>query len=262
MKTIAVTNGKGGVGKTTLAVHIAYALATRYEQRVLLADFDRQWQSTKYFGCEDTNGAGAFVLSGKRLDDHVTPVSPNLWLLTGSDLTGVADVALAQGRKGGNYLRTLFDFYADKFDVLVIDTSAHGYLNEMAIVAADLVAVPTPFRHMDADGVTVFASIWSSAPQAAGTHAPLVSVVPNMIDNRTSVTGDLRDALSRSVADIQAEGWEMAPAIPINTNFSRAFGEARTIFQIARTPAVTAGCIAIMDVVAHLAGRLNIERTN
>lgn len=262
MKIIAMTNGKGGVGKTTLAVHAAYVLSTCYKKRVLLADFDRQWQSTKYLGCEDTNGAGSFILSGKRLEDHLTAVHPNLSLLTGSDMTGVADVALSQGRKGGNYLRTLFDFYAEMFDVLIFDTAAHGYLNEMSIVAADLVAVPTPFRHMDADGVTVFAAIWASAPQAAGTDAPLVSVVPNMVDNRTSVTGDLRDALSRSVADVATRGWEMAPAIPINTNFSRAFSESRTIFQLPRTPSVTAVCISVMEVVSHLAGRLGIVQPN
>jgi len=262
MKIISVTNGKGGVGKTTLAVHAAYVLATRYDQRVLLADFDRQWQSTKYLGCQDTNGAGSFILSGKRLEDHLTVVHENLSLLTGSDMTGGGGVALSTGGTGGNYLRTLFDFYAEMFDVLIFDTAAHGYLNEMSIVAADLVAVPTPFRHMDADGVTVFASIWSSAPQAAGTQAPLVSVVPNMVDNRTSVTGDLREALVRSVAEGKIHGWEMAPAIPINTNFSRAFGEQRTIFEIARSPAVTAGCIAMMDVVAHLAGRLAIVLPN
>lgn len=260
MKILTFTNGKGGVGKTTLAAHTAYVLATEYRNRVALLDLDRQWQATKHLGVESGDaGAAAFVMGGgKNLNDHMVVARPGLWVLPGSEMTQAVDVALGTARKPATYLRNILAYWEKQLDVVVIDTPAHGYLNEMAIVGADLVVVPTPPRHMDTDGVQIFASIWNSASGAAGVTPPPVLVVPNMVDNRTSVTGDLLASLEKSLDDVRSMGWRMSNNIPVNTNFSRAFAEGRTIFELQTKSETRNARMAIRSVVADMAEQLNI----
>ena len=57
MKTIAIMNVKGGVGKTMTACNMAHILAETYHQRVLLIDADPQANATKFFGI-DAEGGG------------------------------------------------------------------------------------------------------------------------------------------------------------------------------------------------------------
>lgn len=56
MRTIAILNLKGGVGKTVTAVNLAYILAAEHKQRVLLIDADSQCNSTEFFGIDPDRG--------------------------------------------------------------------------------------------------------------------------------------------------------------------------------------------------------------
>ena len=53
MKTFSLINKKGGVGKTTITVNLAYALAESCDLRVLVIDNDDQGNDTQFFGIEE-----------------------------------------------------------------------------------------------------------------------------------------------------------------------------------------------------------------
>lgn len=152
MKTFAILNMKGGVGKTTTAINLAYLLAAEYQRRVLLIDADPQANATHAL-LPDGEWAGlAVVLNGRaaaydevvvfsgipNLD--VMPASDELW---GIDLNEYAGEGLIHGTV--NALRDLRDAVMedDAYDVIVIDCPPNfSTACIAAITAASSIIIP------------------------------------------------------------------------------------------------------------------------
>lgn len=148
----AVLNMKGGVGKTTTAINLAYLLATEYQRRVLLIDADPQANATHTL-LPDGEWAGlAVVLNGRATvyDEVVVssgipnldmiPASDELW---GIDLNEYAGEGLIHGTV--NALRDLRDAATedDAYDVIVIDCPPNfSTACIAAIAAANSIVIP------------------------------------------------------------------------------------------------------------------------
>jgi chromosome partitioning protein len=171
MKTFALFNNKGGVGKTTLAYHLSIMMS-RLRQRVLVIDLDPQANLTSHFLLEDvledvwaesqdgTTVADAVkpILDGVGDVKPITPRQPeeNLWLLPGDlELSRFEDrLADAWGRSFTGdpaALRTTTAFHRIiesatsevEPDVVVIDVGPNlGAINRAALLAADHVLIP------------------------------------------------------------------------------------------------------------------------
>lgn len=134
MTNITVTNRKGGVGKTTMAVHIAAGLAT-VGYRVLLLDADPQGNSAWSFGIEPIDALYATLADGQPTDQHILPVPATaystadnaargqLFLLPGADMTAAIPSKL--GQFGTFKLLDMLDAIKPQLalDFAVIDTS-------------------------------------------------------------------------------------------------------------------------------------------
>lgn len=150
MKRITIAQIKGGVGKTSMTVHLARALAIR-EQRVLVVDLDPQANSSLFLGVQDeaeTGNMGEVLVRrfGKSLKDIIRPANAeNIW---------VAPACLGMSRltsefeRDGHRLQTLnrgLDELADQFDFCLLDTNPGvNAFTEAGLVAADLVLGPLP----------------------------------------------------------------------------------------------------------------------
>lgn len=152
MKTIAIMNNKGGVGKTVTAINLADILVRDYRKRVLLVDCDGQMNLTRFFLPEfdpEINLSLADVLEGSCEPvwaENVMPIQPSLDLLPGS--SGLYDLdfkALDEGGLGGCRLGAFLDAVAENGDVdYVICDCPPGYTlsSVNALLAADEVVVP------------------------------------------------------------------------------------------------------------------------
>lgn len=150
MRTFAIVNRKGGVGKTTTAVNLAYVLATSCRMRVLLIDADSQENASSI----STRGSGSGMADLLRFGDtdyyqkyiEETDV-PNLDLMPAGEDLDVLDLECMCGkRKANNWiLRGFLDSLEedDAYDVAVIDCPPYFSLSCLnAITAADRLIIP------------------------------------------------------------------------------------------------------------------------
>lgn len=161
MKAFAIVNRKGGVGKTTTAVNLAYVLATSCRLRVLLVDCDGQANATQILLPRGEYAGLGALLRGwaccyADLVEHtdvdgldVLPASEDLWAL---------DIEAAGGDRGRCY-RAIRDMREaleedDAYDVMVMDCPPNlGASCVSAILASDGIIVPVLSDACSATGV-------------------------------------------------------------------------------------------------------------
>jgi chromosome partitioning protein len=147
MYTIAISNEKGGVAKTTSVVSLAACL-TDLGSRVLAIDLDPQANMTLAFGIEQhreqPNMSAAFFKS-TALNQLVRPVySPHLSIIPSSEELALAERVLPSRGKHQEILRHMLHQTPLPYDFVLIDCPpALGVLTLNAMVAADLLLIPT-----------------------------------------------------------------------------------------------------------------------
>lgn len=143
MITIAFSNEKGGVGKTTTATTLGAELA-RLGHRVLIVDLDPQGHVSFMFGIKASNGIYSLVNGAPWQEilipihpDHYNQEQPLLFVVTGGDLTSRLLGSVPN-------LKGYFQQLSASFDYIVIDTSPSiSSLHVATYLAADFIVYPT-----------------------------------------------------------------------------------------------------------------------
>ena len=151
MRTYAIVNRKGGVGKTTTAIELAYTLATSCGQRVLLCDADSQGDATAVLRSGPVSDGMASVLQGDEPfyeNLSCTTDVPNLHLLPAGEPLAEMDLNCLLGEVKPNFsaLREFIEVLAedDVYDTVIIDCPPYYSLSCLnAIAACDGVIIPT-----------------------------------------------------------------------------------------------------------------------
>ena len=194
MKVVATYSIKGGVGKTSTAVNLAYE-AGRAGVRVLVWDLDPQGAATYLFRVRPRMKGGTKRLVGKGGDlaDH----------LHGSDLSSVhvvpADFSLRHldlhldGARGGTArLSTLLAPLADRYDLALLDCPPSISLaSESVFEAADALLVPVVPATLASRTLTQLARFLADQPDA-----PMVLPVLSMVDRRRRLHREVMDELA------------------------------------------------------------------
>lgn len=160
MKTIAIMNVKGGVGKTMTACNMAHILSETYRQRVLLIDADPQGNATAFFNADATDGGLTELLRGAATcyDELVQETEyERLNILPGDSSLFLVD--LEPEANGQSTRKAMVDLCAalredDAYDIVLVDCPPSFTVSAIsALAAADSVIVPVKLDAFSVDGM-------------------------------------------------------------------------------------------------------------
>jgi len=170
MRRIAISNGKGGVGKTTTTANLGAALA-REGKRVILIDMDPQQSLTDFF-LVDVEGPDAVTLKDLLLSDKVDPnsaivsLTKNLDLIPNREDIAAFETAFSSLKGGPFLLRTLLSKIKGPYDYCLIDTppSLNVFVDQ-SLIAAEDVLIPLKPNDVDMKATERFLSTVEAAKE-------------------------------------------------------------------------------------------------
>ena len=206
-RVIAVTNQKGGVGKTTTAINLGAALAVS-DVKVLLIDSDPQGNTTSGLGIQKIPGLATIydvLVDGKEIEQaichtsleglDVLPADKNL-IGVNLELVGVDDRE--------SILSHHLKLVRDKYRFILIDCPpALDLLTLNALMAADSVLVPIQCEFFALEGVSELMDTIDRVRDSFGHPLQIEGILLTMFDDRTNlarqVAADLREFFGSEV---------------------------------------------------------------
>lgn len=249
MKVIAISNHKGGVGKTVTAVSLGAALKLFHKQRVLIIDSDQQRNATKHLLGKDykVDAHLASAIIDKTLNGFVLN-TPSLLHLVPSDLRLGKQAGTIEDLKNWFFrLKETLATVEDMYDFVLIDCPPNvATYTLMALVAADYYLMPTDPEEFSVDGLEGITEVAEGITQSLNPKLKLLGVVVTRYHKNLRNTG--HDEQMARVLSLYGEKM-MLPSIRKDTTVAKAIKGATTIYHINPESNVAQDYRALADAV-------------
>lgn len=198
-RIFAITNQKGGVGKTTTSVNLAASLAAT-QRKVLLVDIDPQGNAT--MGCgvnkHELELSGCEVMLGEHeIGQVIVPVENAGFdlLPSNSDMTA-AEVELMNQEGREQRLRQALSIVRDRYDYIIIDCPPTlNMLTINALTAADGVIIPMQCEYYALEGLTALLETIEQIRSTVNPQLELVGLLRTMFDPRNNLANQVSSQL-------------------------------------------------------------------
>jgi chromosome partitioning protein len=204
-QTIACTNQKGGVGKTTTVVNLATYLALSGE-RVLVIDLDPQGNATSGFGIDRGSVGGsvydALVADRPLRELHVATPVDGVRLVPSSIALAGAEVELAGESGRERRLGRAIAPERDAWDWVLVDCPPSlGLLTVNALTGVDTVLVPIQCEYYALEGLTQLVATINLVRDHLNPGLEIAGVVLTMFDARTNLSTEVAAEVRRHLGD-------------------------------------------------------------
>jgi len=192
---ISVTNQKGGVGKTTTAVNLAYYLA-KDRFRTLVVDFDPQGNASSGLGVDknDLRATMVDVMSGGVSMDAVilTTKTKNLDVAPTVPELANAEVELVKAKNRFRILKDAIKRVEGDYDYVIIDSPPSlSLLTVNGMIASDYLLLPVQTEFYALEGVAQLLESMKLVRKAMNPNLQLLGVLATMYDRRTSLSAEV-----------------------------------------------------------------------
>jgi chromosome partitioning protein len=254
-RVLAVSNQKGGVGKTTTAINLGTALAAIGE-KVLIVDMDPQGNASTGLGVpRETRRITIYdvVVDGRSIHDAAVQTAvPGLHIIPAdADMSGV-EIELSQADRRSYRLRDALEKQAESghtpYDYVLIDCPPSlNLLTLNAMAAADGVLVPLQCEFFALEGLTQLMKTIEMVRQSLNPSLEIQGLVLTMYDRRNALSGQVAADVRGHFGDKVYEA-----VIPRNVRVSEApsFGKPVLIYDLKCT-----GSQAYLKLAKEVVGR-------
>ncbi len=227
-KVIAITNQKGGVGKTVTSVCLGACLANN-DCKVLIVDFDAQGNLTKGLGYRDSK---SYKLTLKdalfneineveiNKDDYIIHTNEGFDILPSNISLSGADIQLTNVMSRETVFKRVLDYFKSDYDYILIDSNpALNLFTINSLTAADSVIIPVQAEPFATDGLYDLLKTIASAQKQLNPNLKIDGILITMTDSRTNlskhIANEVRDRYGMRVRVFETEiprGVRMAEA--------------------------------------------------
>jgi chromosome partitioning protein len=197
---ISITNQKGGVGKTTSAVNIAYYLA-KQGKKTLLIDFDPQGNATSGLGINKQELTGTMsdvMLEEKLLVDIILPTEhKHLFIAPSTPHLANTEAELAQANRRFTRLKNAVGTLPE-YDFIIIDSPPSlSLLTVNGLIAAQYVLLPVQAEFYALEGLGQLLETMKLVRKSMNPTLDLLGVLPTMVDGRTTLSGQVYEEIKK-----------------------------------------------------------------